>query len=419
MPRRPEADGLPPEPIPAAAAAIPGGVSGATPGQKRGLHELLLDAVEASFAEDAAGGAGQAAPPSAAEIAARYEEVSRRCFPGFVETTVAAILEHAPADLANARARRAAFQASVRSEWGDALDALEVLIEVFAHFGREVVGEAGRAGRLATDPRLTALARLHARASRTAHEVLVLLAHGLADGALARCRTLHEVGVVSTVLGRHDQAVAERYLLHATVRDLKALKDRRTHAPALGWAPPEDADIAALEAEVGALKYRFGAAFGDEHGWAEGAVPRAQPKRPLTMADLERAVGLERFRLFYGWSSGTVHAGPQGLRSLGVPPALEQDVLVAAGSTSGLADPGQYAAIALSHVTGAFIPHVTTPEHEVLVGAITKLVERCKAAFIETMHAVEERTQKNLAARDPNGWAPAAPAQPPPEKGPA
>lgn len=377
---------------------------------KQSVHQVLLAAVDASFAEDVAEGAP---PPTEADVAARYEEVFRRYFPEFVDSTVAAIVEHAPGDLARARERRAAFQASLRAGWGEALDAFEVLTETFAHFGREVVGEAGRAGRLASDAQLSALARLHARASRTAHEVRALLEEGLADRALARCRTLHEVGVVATVLSRHDQAVAERYLLHATVRDLKATRDRRTHAAALGWVPPEDADVAALQAEVDTLKQRFGTTFAEEHGWAEGAVPRTEPKRAVTMADLERSVGLERFRLFYGWSSGSVHAGPQGLRSLGVPLAAEREVLVEAGSTSGLADPGQYAAIALAHVTGAFIPHLATPEQEVLVGAITQLVERCKAAFIQTMYDVEERTRQNIAAEAREGRGLADPgAQP-------
>jgi hypothetical protein len=57
----------------------------------------------------------------------------------------------------------------------------------------------------------SALTRLHARACQVAAEILALMQHGFADGAMARWRTLHEIAVIATFLRDRGEVMAERY----------------------------------------------------------------------------------------------------------------------------------------------------------------------------------------------------------------
>lgn len=68
-----------------------------------------------------------------------------------------------------------------------------------------------------------ALTGLHARACRVAVEIHHLLAGGFPMGALARCRTLHEIAVTMMILadfGCMDEHpdLAERFLLHEDIK---------------------------------------------------------------------------------------------------------------------------------------------------------------------------------------------------------
>ena len=62
-----------------------------------------------------------------------------------------------------------------------------------------------------------ALVRLHARACQVSTEILVLLENGLADGAMARWRTLFEIGVVITLLVDGGEILAKHYADHEIV----------------------------------------------------------------------------------------------------------------------------------------------------------------------------------------------------------
>ena len=82
-----------------------------------------------------------------------------------------------------------------------------------------------------------ALADLHARACRTALDVFHLLESGLAAGAMARCRTLHELAVISMVLREYSSheghGLAERFLIITTHRIDATLEHTKITMPRL------------------------------------------------------------------------------------------------------------------------------------------------------------------------------------------
>jgi hypothetical protein len=370
-----------------------GDAAGAGRPGPRSLHDGLLAELQRVVDEAAASGKALTGD----ELEAIGQEAVDATVPELVERITQDVIAReavtGPAD----RARRDAFREALRTVWGEALDSLELLIGFHYETGRAALDELGDGGRMPDDARLQALFRLHARSCRTANEILVLLEAGHADGAIARCRTLHEIAVVASVLSRGEPALAERYADHAAVRTLGGMRELATHHAALGWEPIPEAEMQAATARVEELVRRHGGKpFRGQYGWAEGEVPPADGGR-VTFHDLERAAGLAHFQVFVNVASASVHAGQQGFHSFGFPLGAAE-VLYAGGSTSGLADPGQHAALSLGQVAGALALHLTTLDLQVMIGVLAKLAAHCQAAFVAAGEVAEERARRNMAA---------------------
>lgn len=113
-----------------------------------------------------------------------------------------------------------------------------MLLTASRELGEETYKEARRSRAKRNRHRTDVLIRLHARACQVAGEIITLMESGYADGAMARWRTLHEIGVVIALIAEHGDDLAERYLAHDTVETARALDVyQKTHA-ALGYAPP-------------------------------------------------------------------------------------------------------------------------------------------------------------------------------------
>src|SRR3712207_5473713 len=94
------------------------------------------------------------------------------------------------------RRQAAAFEKRLAARWRAGLDLYETILglayDAGARFNRRHRVHAAEANDLVFE----VLTHLHARACRTASEVLALLKTGHATGAHARWRTLHEIAVV-------------------------------------------------------------------------------------------------------------------------------------------------------------------------------------------------------------------------------
>jgi hypothetical protein len=128
------------------------------------------------------------------------------------------------------------FQTRLLERWGRALGELDMLITISREFGGQVATAVLRPEFKA--PHLAeVLIRLHARACQIASEVHVLLSAGYADGAMARCRTLHEIAVVGFFVQEHGEETAARYLAHDVIESWRAAVDFNKHARALKILP--------------------------------------------------------------------------------------------------------------------------------------------------------------------------------------
>lgn len=349
------------------------------------LHEGALRALE-EFAAQAE--SDEAFAAGAEELVRTTPELMRQELEATARRHADAIERQSARLLRRRRRQRAGFERRLAETWREGLDRLEVLTQCYYDFGLDYVSD-GLSNEAITDRhKFTALAGLHARASRVAMEILALLRAGLPDGAHARWRTLHELSVIVQFLAAHDELTAERYLRHEAIRSYRGATALQQHHQALRWDAVDAAELEGLAQEVAALKAQFGDVFATDYGWAALAFGGKRP----TFASLEQMVSLEHWRPLYSWASEGVHGGPAGLHPLG----LERDgppFLLAGPTNAGLADPGQNTVISLTFILAAMATHHPTATRLTMLQAFEQLAHRCIQGFMEGHDRVEALKQ--------------------------
>jgi hypothetical protein len=207
--------------------------------------------------------------------------------------------------------------------WGEAIDNYEVLVNVGNENKREAV------------------LQLFGRACHVGEEVSVLLANGLADGAQARWRSLHEIQVVIKLLSEGEDILSRRYLDHHDIDlYLEAKTTEVFGGSRLHNVHPDDLNILTVIKDE--LLEKYGKDFICPYGWASELLGFKANR----FSDLEKLAGAEYIRPFYKAASASVHASSRGtLSRLGAPPGF--DGMLAGSSTYGLFSPAMGAAHSL------------------------------------------------------------------------
>ena len=160
------------------------------------------------------------------------------------------------------------FRKRIEGTWGEPLDLFRIMLVA----SRELfMGEAESLRKSKAKRGLhlrEALVGIHARALRTATEVLVLLENGLADGAYARWRTLHELSVMAAFLSEHGDEAAKRYLLHEVV----VLKKRLNNELLWGEKKIPKRQQREIEKDYDMVIAEYGKHFKNDYGWAGGFI---------------------------------------------------------------------------------------------------------------------------------------------------
>lgn len=222
---------------------------------------------------------------------------------------------------------------TVRRIWGDALDQLDILRHLVWEWNRDALGY--RQGAYANPNTSFALDRLVVRAYEVVGEIIALARAGYADGALARWRSLHEVGVIAMFLARRSGSCAQMYLAHHKVEELRLLEIDKASGTARVRDTHNDRRIRDLRAQKAAMVNTFGKAFASDYGWASVELGRAK----TTFRDIEAHVGLETLRRGYQRANSTVHGGalatltrislgPESIDGTDVPPAYGCEVAI-------------------------------------------------------------------------------------------
>lgn len=170
----------------------------------------------------------------------------------------------------------------------------------------------------------------------------------MADGAMARWRTLHEIVVVAELLVKHGEGLAVRYRAHEFVEAKRAMDRFVLHHEQLGYAPPSERDVVETEEDYKAVLKLYGDGFGSEYGWAAEHLKIKKPR----MVDLEVASGQAAMQSYYRMASYNVHASSKGIAfRFGLLDGKGAPVMLAGAINAGFVEPARNAAFDLVHIT--------------------------------------------------------------------
>jgi hypothetical protein len=240
----------------------------------------------------------------------------------------------------------AGFRVRLESRWGPALGQLRMLLTMAREWGQWIYTR--HTAKKTTNKILLKdiLIRLHVRACQVTDEIICLLENGLADGAMARWRTLHEIGVVAAVLSQHGEDMAERYLAHQAFESKRAMNKYLNCYAALGYKPLPKREVSKITKAYDAAIAKYGKDFAADYGWAAVHLKRKR----VTFADLETEAGRAEMRSHYQMGNDNVHAGVKSMFiRLGLMDKYEG--LLAGRSNGGLMEPGQNAAHTLTQIS--------------------------------------------------------------------
>ncbi|WP_329063527.1 DUF5677 domain-containing protein [Amycolatopsis sp. NBC_01480] len=295
---------------------------------------------------------------------------------------------------------RKGFERRLRKRWARALDLYECVYTSCLEVGEKHDQTHRSEAVNNNDVKFEALTLLHARACLVASDVNGLLRTGHAVGAQARWRTLHEIAVISFVLGDNDAELSERFLLHRLVERFKDAERYQKHCEALGYEPFSDSEMTEFSEDRKSVMRQFGSGYQRSWGWAK---PLMQPKVDPNFTELEEIAGIEHMRPWVQQSHHAIHSGASGALSIRQPRG-KSGVMLVGPSNTGLADPAQSTLGSLVQVTTVYLtqstPSAPTPEDLISLKAIWILLDEAREAFVEAQTGIdadEERLNSNLS----------------------
>ncbi|MFE4264943.1 DUF5677 domain-containing protein [Streptomyces sp. NPDC056883] len=251
------------------------------------------------------------------------------------------------------RRMSAGFDRKLKRHWGKAFSLFIMTQACCKEAGEKVLKKP--TGALDENRRasLQALVEIHAKACRVTGEVLALLASGFPEGALARCRTLHEFAVTASVIGScagdpiHGD-LGLRFLDHGIVAQLRNAKQYQEDYVALKVIPLEDGLLDRLEQRYREMLIKHGADFSRDYGWAKKYCPNDNFRA------LEDRAGMAHMRGYYQWASNEVHSGARGI-DLNVHEFRGVRILRIGKTDAGFAEPASMAINSLYQVTASLV----------------------------------------------------------------
>lgn len=178
------------------------------------------------------------------------------------------------------------FNKNLERRWGKAIGMLRMLLTISRELGAEIAEL-----RPPNESHLNdVLLRLHVRACQVTAEIIVLLENGYADGAMARWRTLHEIGIVMVLMREHGEQLAERYIAHRAVEAKSGMDQYALCFERLGYEELDQSECREIKDAYEDAINTYGKDFRGPYGWAAGFVN----KEPLGLAwqSLKRQLGV-------------------------------------------------------------------------------------------------------------------------------
>jgi len=330
--------------------------------------------------------------PDSEKISEIIKNVMLKTLPEAAEILSNALKSKSSRMLKERRKINRSFEKRLMKRWAKPIDLLEMFYVIAFEVGEEFNKEYREEAAKNNDYLFDALTRIHARACQVCFEIITLLKSGLADGAHARWRTLHELAVISLFIKEHGQDIAKRFLDYEVVENYREAVDYQKHCEELGYEPLTIVEFKEIEKKYADTCRKYGKDFKKSYGWI--------PKGMLSVRnfyEIEKSLKLSKFYPFYILASLNVHAGAKSLKfRLGLfQDSPKSDLLLAGPSNYGLADPGQSAAISLNQITFCLLASKPSMERLITMTTMHKIVNEICEAFVEVQFQIErEETEE-------------------------
>jgi hypothetical protein len=268
------------------------------------------------------------------------------------------------------------FRDRMEDRWGQPLGQLRMLLNIAREWCEKAHTRELRQKKEKKLDSKNILIRLLVRACQVTYEIICLLENGFADGAMARWRTLHEIGVVAAILSQHGEDIVERYIAHQAIESKRAMDKYMSCCEQLGYKPLSEKAQRKIVKAYEAANARYGKEFGSDYGWASEHL---KLKRP-TLKDLEEVAGRADMRAHHQMANDNVHAGIKSMFfRLG---AFEgYSGLLAGRSNAGLMEPGQNTAHTLTQLAILVCLSENNVDDNLIANVMRKLRDEIPRSF--------------------------------------
>lgn len=302
----------------------------------------------------------------------------------FGEALYQANIEVLPSKVSEFETENQSFSDHIKTIWGPLLGLSEMLIryshECGGKFHSDVKVEKPE---LLIDPVFTCLLYLHGRSCQISSEILCLLKNGLASGAYARCRSLHENVVYAYFINEQGPEIAQKYLDYRYVDQLNKLKIYQDNCFRLNHEPIQEDDILNLEKRVDELVNMYGEPFRKTMGWAYGVC-----KKP-TFKEIVKMTHLDHLYPYYKFASLSIHAD-SGACILENPCYPWGERIPSGATIWGIGDPCQNMAISLLQMNAVYLTYDST----IMNLTIVKMFDNLVHDILETMSMCNELSKQ-------------------------
>lgn len=272
-----------------------------------------------------------------------------------------------------------AFSQRLELRWGESLKIFRMLLTICREIGEEKYEKTRRSRSKKNLHKNEVIHRLYGRACQTMSEIEHLLSGGFAEGALARWRTLHEINIVFEIISLNSNHIAERYLDHEIVENMRAHRIYEEHYAELGYKKPSAREITRLKKDYSEIIKKYGPDFKNEYGWATPLTNKNSPN----FTDLEKLAGQARMRSHYKLASYMIHASVKGIKfNLGL--LGEQDIVLSGSSNAGLEEAGQNSIITMGKIVLSLFNSKLNMDDMIKIQLISQLVSQGVSEFIKT-----------------------------------
>lgn len=281
------------------------------------------------------------------------------------------------------------YTARRNRRWFEAFDLLEEFSVISYEIGEDIGNRGAEFNTNETKYLYEILLRLHARSIQITKEILTLMKHGFADGAMARWRTLYEISIIALFISENGNEIAKMYIDYNQVESYEEMIVYLKNAERLGLEQITNEEQLKIKNRIEELKTEYGIDFVKSYGWTKNVLPNAK----RNFKGIEESIDEEHLRPYYKWACNAVHAGPKAAYyKFG---NFQYHELLFAGPTNyGFADPGQNTALAILQITSILILNFTTYDNLVAISALSELFNELKSKFCEIQKQIEQEEKE-------------------------